>query len=63
MLQGFGRNKINEHQRTSKNINQGYIMTITTGQTLPAGTLTEFVEVEGNGCSIGPNAFSSDGFD
>jgi glutaredoxin/glutathione-dependent peroxiredoxin len=31
--------------------------TITTGQTLPAGTLTEFVEVEGNGCSIGPNAF------
>jgi peroxiredoxin len=32
-------------------------MTITAGQTLPAGTLTEFVEVEGNGCSIGPNAF------
>ena len=32
-------------------------MTITFGQTLPAGALTEFVEVEGNGCSIGPNAF------
>ncbi len=31
--------------------------TITAGQTLPAGTLTEFVEVEGNGCAIGPNAF------
>lgn len=25
------------------------------GDTLPAATLTEFVEVEGNGCSIGPN--------
>ena len=32
-------------------------MTIAQGQTLPAGTLTEYVEVEGNGCSIGPNAF------
>jgi glutaredoxin/glutathione-dependent peroxiredoxin len=27
------------------------------GDTLPAGTLSEFVEVEGNGCSIGPNTF------
>ena len=27
------------------------------GDKLPAGTLQEFVEVEGNGCSIGPNAF------
>ncbi len=27
------------------------------GDTLPAGTLQEFIEVEGNGCSIGPNAF------
>ena len=27
------------------------------GDTLPAGTLSEFVEVEGNGCSIGPNGF------
>jgi peroxiredoxin len=27
------------------------------GDTLPAGTLYEYVEVEGNGCSIGPNAF------
>ena len=25
------------------------------GDKLPAGTLSEFVEVEGNGCSIGPN--------
>jgi peroxiredoxin len=28
---------------------------IKVGDTLPAGTLMEFVEVEGNGCSIGPN--------
>ncbi|MCE2658162.1 MAG: peroxiredoxin [Rubrivivax sp.] len=27
------------------------------GDKLPAGKLQEFVEVEGNGCSIGPNAF------
>jgi peroxiredoxin len=27
------------------------------GDKLPAGTLQEFVEVEGNGCSIGPNPF------
>jgi glutaredoxin/glutathione-dependent peroxiredoxin len=27
------------------------------GEKLPAGSLMEFVEVEGNGCSIGPNAF------
>ncbi len=26
------------------------------GDKLPAGTLQEFIEVEGNGCSIGPNA-------
>ena len=30
---------------------------IKVGDRLPAGTLYEFVEVEGNGCSIGPNAF------
>ena len=30
---------------------------IKVGDKLPAGTLKEFVEVEGNGCSIGPNAF------
>ena len=28
---------------------------IKVGDTLPAATLMEFVEVEGNGCSIGPN--------
>jgi peroxiredoxin len=32
-------------------------MTIKVGDTLPEATLTEFVEVEGNGCSVGPNAF------
>ena len=32
-------------------------MTIKIGDSLPAGTLTEFIEVEGNGCAIGPNAF------
>lgn len=29
---------------------------IQVGDTLPQTTLTEFVEVEGNGCSLGPNA-------
>ena len=29
---------------------------IKTGDTLPATTLMEYVEVEGNGCSLGPNA-------
>ncbi len=33
-------------------------MTIKVGDTLPAGTLSEFIEVEGNGCSVGPNAFA-----
>jgi glutaredoxin/glutathione-dependent peroxiredoxin len=27
------------------------------GDKLPAGSVSEFVEVEGNGCSIGPNTF------
>ena len=27
------------------------------GDKLPEGSLQEFVEVEGNGCSIGPNGF------
>ena len=27
------------------------------GDKLPAGSLSEFVEVEGDGCSIGPNSF------
>ena len=27
------------------------------GDKLPAGTLQEFIEVEGEGCSLGPNAF------
>jgi peroxiredoxin len=32
-------------------------MTIKIGDKLPAGTLFEFIEVEGEGCSLGPNAF------
>jgi peroxiredoxin len=32
-------------------------MPIQVGQPLPNATLTEFYEVEGNGCSLGPNAF------
>jgi glutaredoxin/glutathione-dependent peroxiredoxin len=32
-------------------------MTIKVGDTLPAGTLSEYIEVEGNGCTIGPNEF------
>ena len=32
-------------------------MTIKIGDKLPEGTLNEFIEVEGNGCSIGPNTF------
>jgi glutaredoxin/glutathione-dependent peroxiredoxin len=27
------------------------------GDTLPAGSLQEFIEVEGNGCTLGPNSF------
>jgi peroxiredoxin len=27
------------------------------GDKLPSGTLQEFIEIEGNGCSIGPNSF------
>jgi len=30
------------------------------GDKLPAGSLSEFVEVEGNGCSLGPNSFDID---
>lgn len=30
---------------------------IQVGERLPAGTFKEFIEVEGNGCSIGPNSF------
>ena len=32
------------------------------GDKLPAGSLSEFVEVEGNGCSLGPNTFDLDEF-
>ena len=32
-------------------------MTIQIGDTLPDGVLSEFVEVEAEGCSIGPNSF------
>ena len=30
------------------------------GDKLPAGKLQEFIEVEGNGCSLGPNTFEID---
>ena len=30
---------------------------IKVGDKLPPGTLNEFIEVEGNGCSVGPNTF------
>jgi peroxiredoxin len=30
---------------------------IKVGDKLPAGTLKEYIEVEGEGCSVGPNAF------
>ena len=30
---------------------------IKVGDKLPAGKLQEFIEVEGNGCSVGPNTF------
>jgi peroxiredoxin len=36
---------------------RSFPMTIQVGDTLPAGTLNEFIEVEGNGCTIGPNTF------
>ena len=32
-------------------------MTIKVGDRLPEGTVQEFIEVEGNGCSVGPNTF------
>jgi glutaredoxin/glutathione-dependent peroxiredoxin len=32
-------------------------MTIKVGDRLPEGTVQEFIEVEGNGCSLGPNTF------
>ena len=32
-------------------------MTIKVGDRLPEGTLSEFIEMEGNGCSVGPNQF------
>ncbi|MCH8620202.1 peroxiredoxin [Undibacterium sp. TS12] len=32
-------------------------MTIKIGDTLPAGSLAEFIEVESEGCSLGPNTF------
>ena len=30
---------------------------IKVGDKLPGGTLFEYIEVEGEGCSLGPNAF------
>jgi len=33
-------------------------MTITAGERVPDGTLTEFIDTETAGCSLGPNAFA-----
>jgi peroxiredoxin len=33
-------------------------MMVKVGDRLPAGTLSEYVEVEGNGCRVGPNPFA-----
>jgi glutaredoxin/glutathione-dependent peroxiredoxin len=33
-------------------------MTIKVGDKLPEGVLGEFIEVEGNGCAVGPNTFN-----
>ena len=30
------------------------------GDKLPAGTLQRFIEIEGNGCSLGPNSFDGE---
>ena len=35
-------------------------MTIKVGDRLPEGALSEYIEVEGNGCSVGPNEFKVD---
>ncbi len=32
-------------------------MSIKVGDRVPDGTLTEFIETESEGCSLGPNAF------
>jgi glutaredoxin/glutathione-dependent peroxiredoxin len=40
----------------SGNATRGALM-IQVGDTLPAGTLQEYIEVEGGGCSVGPNSF------
>jgi peroxiredoxin len=34
-------------------------MTIKVGDRLPEGTIQEFIEVEGNGCTVGPNTFKA----
>jgi peroxiredoxin len=37
---------------------QGVVMTIKIGEHLPEGTLSEFIETETEGCSLGPNTFN-----
>jgi glutaredoxin/glutathione-dependent peroxiredoxin len=36
-------------------------MTIKVGDRLPAGTLNEFIDVEAEGCALGPNTFKVEG--
>jgi peroxiredoxin len=43
--------------RTSMTKQRKTIMTIKVGDRLPEGTLSEFIEVESEGCSLGPNTF------
>ena len=38
-------------------------MTIKVGDKLPEGTLSEFIEVEGNGCTVGPEHIQGRGPD
>jgi peroxiredoxin len=39
------------------NSKRGARMAIKVGDRLPEGTLSEYIEVEGNGCTVGPNEF------
>src|SRR5262245_61895521 len=41
----------------ARNSKRGARMAIKVGDRLPEGTLSEYIEVEGNGCTVGPNEF------
>jgi glutaredoxin/glutathione-dependent peroxiredoxin len=46
-----------EYWRPAFLLSTGDIAMIKVGNKLPPGSLQEFIEVEGGGCSLGPNAF------